>query len=42
MGNIGLGFAIPSKMVQQLMPDLIEKGKVVRGWLGVLYGRSRS
>lgn len=35
MGNIGLGFAIPSNMVQQLMPDLIEKGKVVRGWLGI-------
>ena len=34
-GNIGLGFAIPSKMAQQLMPDLIEKGKVVRGWLGI-------
>ena len=34
-GNIGLGFAIPSNMAQQLIPDLIEKGKVVRGWLGV-------
>lgn len=34
-GNIGLGFAIPSNMIQQLMPDLIEKGKVVRGWLGI-------
>ena len=38
MGNIGLGFAIPSNLVQQLMPDLIEKGKVVRGWLGVYMG----
>ena len=37
-GNIGLGFAIPSNMVQQLMPDLIEKGKVVRGWLGIYMG----
>ena len=36
MGNIGLGFAIPSNMAQQLMPDLIEKGKVVRGWLGIV------
>ena len=38
MGNIGLGFAIPSNMAQQLMPDLIEKGRVVRGWLGVYMG----
>ena len=38
MGNIGLGFAIPSNMVQQLTPDLIEKGRVVRGWLGVYMG----
>lgn len=38
IGNIGLGFAIPSNMMQQLMPDLIEKGKVVRGWLGVYMG----
>lgn len=35
MGNIGLGFAIPSNMAQQFMPDLIKEGKVVRGWLGI-------
>jgi serine protease Do len=31
----GIGFAIPSSMVQQVMTQLINKGKVVRGWLGV-------
>lgn len=35
LGNIGLGFALPSNLVKQLLPDLIEKGKVVRGWLGI-------
>jgi serine protease Do len=31
----GIGFAIPSSIVQQVMPQLIENGKVTRGWLGV-------
>ena len=31
----GIGFAIPSNMVQQVVQQLIAKGKVVRGWLGV-------
>jgi serine protease Do len=31
----GIGFAIPTNMVQQVMTQLINKGKVVRGWLGV-------
>src|SRR5262249_53538910 len=31
----GIGFAIPTSMVQQVMTQLINKGKVVRGWLGV-------
>jgi len=31
----GIGFAIPSSMVQQVMGQLINKGKVTRGWLGV-------
>jgi len=34
-GNIGIGFAIPSNVAQQLMPQLIENGKVKRGWLGI-------
>lgn len=31
----GIGFAIPSNMVRQVVDQLIEKGRVVRGWLGV-------
>jgi serine protease Do len=31
----GIGFAIPSNMVQNVMDQLISKGRVVRGWLGV-------
>ena len=35
MGNIGIGFAVPSKMAQQVLPKLIKHGKVERGWLGI-------
>lgn len=31
----GLGFAIPINTVQEVLQDLIEKGKVSRPWLGV-------
>ncbi len=31
----GIGFAIPVNMAKQVMNDLIEFGKVRRGWLGV-------
>ena len=31
----GVGFAIPVNMVNKVMNDLIDKGYVVRGWLGV-------
>ena len=31
----GIGFAIPSNMVQQVVDQLRSRGKVVRGWLGV-------
>ena len=34
-GNIGLGFSIPSNLAQQILPQLIENGKVERGWLGI-------
>lgn len=35
MGNIGIGFAVPSKMARQVLPQLIKHGKVERGWLGI-------
>lgn len=34
-GYQGIGFAVPSNMVRPLMGQLIQKGKIVRGWLGV-------
>jgi Do/DeqQ family serine protease len=34
-GYQGVGFAIPSDMVAPIMKMLVDKGKVVRGWLGV-------
>ena len=34
-GFIGIGFAIPSNRAQLVTEQLIEQGKVVRGWLGV-------
>ena len=33
--NRGVGFAIPSNMADQVMKDLINKGYVVRSWMGV-------
>ncbi|MBN1898417.1 MAG: DegQ family serine endoprotease [Spirochaetes bacterium] len=34
-GNVGIGFAIPINMAKKILPDLKDKGKVTRGWLGV-------
>lgn len=34
-GYMGIGFAVPSNMVRSVMYSLIEKGRVVRGWLGL-------
>lgn len=31
----GIGFAIPINNAKEILSDLIEKGRVVRGWLGV-------
>jgi serine protease Do len=35
-GNIGIGFAIPVNMAKNVINQLKEHGKVVRGWLGVM------
>jgi len=35
-GNIGIGFAIPINMAKNVMEQLVTKGKVTRGQLGVL------
>lgn len=34
-GSMGIGFAIPTSIVEQVMNSLITHGKVSRGWLGV-------
>ncbi|MDX1779320.1 MAG: trypsin-like peptidase domain-containing protein, partial [Thermodesulfobacteriota bacterium] len=34
-GNIGIGFAVPINLARNVVDQLKEKGKVVRGWLGV-------
>ncbi|QUJ75626.1 trypsin-like peptidase domain-containing protein [Sulfitobacter albidus] len=34
-GSVGIGFAVPSDLVQDIVADLTEDGTVTRGWLGV-------
>ncbi|MCB1663403.1 MAG: Do family serine endopeptidase [Pseudomonadales bacterium] len=34
-GSQGIGFAIPSELVEQIMLEIIEHGSVIRGWLGI-------
>ncbi len=34
-GGSGIGFAIPSNMAKKIYTELLAKGKVSRGWLGV-------
>ncbi|NIM57845.1 MAG: Do family serine endopeptidase [Candidatus Aminicenantes bacterium] len=37
-GNIGIGFAIPSNLARKIVKQLKEKGRVIRGYLGVSSG----
>ena len=34
-GSVGIGFAIPINLAKAVLPQLRERGTVVRGWLGV-------
>ena len=34
-GSVGIGFAVPSDLVQTVVADLADDGKIARGWLGV-------
>lgn len=34
-GNLGIGFAIPAKICQQVMNAILKDGRVIRGWLGI-------
>jgi S1-C subfamily serine protease len=36
-GSIGIGFAVPSKTVENVANELIKTGKVRRPWLGIVY-----
>ncbi len=36
-GNVGVGFAIPSNLVQKIMQALKTDGEVTRGWLGIQF-----
>lgn len=35
-GNIGIGFAVPINLAKKISKELIEKGKIVRGFLGIV------
>ncbi len=34
-GSVGIGFAVPSNLVQTVVADLADDGLIARGWLGV-------
>lgn len=34
-GYQGIGFAVPSNMARAIMEQLLKKGKVIRGWIGI-------
>ena len=37
-GSVGIGFAVPSDLVQRVVSDLQDDGTIARGWLGVQIG----
>jgi serine protease Do len=36
--SAGVGFSVPINVAKEILPQLREKGKVVRGWMGVVIG----
>ncbi|MGD8957334.1 MAG: trypsin-like peptidase domain-containing protein, partial [Chromatiaceae bacterium] len=34
-GSLGIGFAIPIQLAEEVMAQLIQNGRVIRGWLGI-------
>jgi len=34
-GSMGIGYAIPASMARQVMEQIVQKGSVTRGWIGV-------
>ncbi|NNM67467.1 MAG: trypsin-like serine protease [Spirochaetales bacterium] len=35
-GSVGIGFAVPVDTARRVIPDLIEHGKVIRGWIDIV------
>ncbi len=35
-GSVGIGFAIPSDLAEDIVTEIMTEGKVTRGWLGVI------
>jgi len=35
-GNVGIGFAVPINMARNVMDQILRKGRVIRGYLGLL------
>ncbi len=34
-GSLGIGFAIPVELAKEVMTQIVQNGRVIRGWLGV-------
>ena len=34
-GAEGIGFAIPASVIREVVPQILEHGRVIRGWLGI-------
>ena len=34
-GSLGIGFAIPAKICQQVLNSILKDGRVIRGWMGI-------
>lgn len=34
-GSLGIGFAIPARVCQQVLNSILKDGRVIRGWLGI-------
>lgn len=34
-GSQGIGFAVPAAIAQKVLNDMIQEGRVIRGWLGI-------
>ena len=35
-GSVGVGFAVPVNTAKRVIPDLVEHGRVLRGWIDIV------